>query len=190
MKLSDDLQISLTVAVYEAGRLGHEYAGLEHLLYALTLDDDTARGASPRRRRHRPVREDLPSISPTSWKSGVDGEVQPRLTLGVQRVLSLAAARVGAGQGRDPGRGRPGGDVRRAGLLRRQVLESEGVSRLDVVSYLAHGVSRAPRPPYFGGSEPRGTGQPGGDEDDEDEDDRRRRRRRWRPILSRPSPRT
>ena len=42
MKLSDDLQISLTVAISEAGRLGHEYAGLEHLLYALTFDDDTA----------------------------------------------------------------------------------------------------------------------------------------------------
>ena len=43
MKLSEDLQISITVAVTEANRLGHEYAGLEHLLYALTLDDETAR---------------------------------------------------------------------------------------------------------------------------------------------------
>ena len=43
MKISDDLQISLSVAVSEAGRLGHEYAGLEHLLYALTFDSETAK---------------------------------------------------------------------------------------------------------------------------------------------------
>ena len=43
MKLSQDVQISLTVAVSEAGRRGHEYAGTEHLLHALTLDDETAR---------------------------------------------------------------------------------------------------------------------------------------------------
>ena len=42
MKLSQDLQISLSVALSEASRLRHEYAGVEHLLYALTLDDATA----------------------------------------------------------------------------------------------------------------------------------------------------
>ena len=42
MKISQDLQISLTVAMTEADRLRHEYAGLEHLLYALTLDQETA----------------------------------------------------------------------------------------------------------------------------------------------------
>ena len=43
MKLSRDLQISLSVAMSEAGRLGHEYAGLEHILYALTFDEETSK---------------------------------------------------------------------------------------------------------------------------------------------------
>ena len=43
MKLSRDLQISLSVAMSEAGRLGHEYAGLEHILYALTFDEETGK---------------------------------------------------------------------------------------------------------------------------------------------------
>ena len=51
-----------------------------------------------------------------------------------------------------------------------QVLESEGVSRLDVVSYLAHGVSRL-QPPYFGGSSP--SALPAGDDEDEEDGDRR-----------------
>jgi ATP-dependent Clp protease ATP-binding subunit ClpA len=42
MRLSTDLQISLSLAMSEAGRLGHEYAGLEHLLYALTFDDEAS----------------------------------------------------------------------------------------------------------------------------------------------------
>src|SRR5262249_19715672 len=43
MKLSQDLQITLTVAVSERSRLGHEYTGLEHVLSALTFDAETAR---------------------------------------------------------------------------------------------------------------------------------------------------
>ena len=43
MRLSQDLEIALTVAVTEAGRLGHEYAGPEHLLYALTFDEATGK---------------------------------------------------------------------------------------------------------------------------------------------------
>ncbi|PYQ58716.1 MAG: ATP-dependent Clp protease ATP-binding subunit ClpA, partial [Acidobacteria bacterium] len=53
-----------------------------------------------------------------------------------------------------------------------QVLEGEGITRLDVVSYIAHGVSRLD-PPYFTGG--RGSAQPAGDEeDDEDEETGRR----------------
>src|SRR3954470_21160254 len=167
MKISDDLQISLSVAVSEAGRLGHEYAGLEHLLYALTFDSETAgvlkhSGADLDR-----VREDLSEYLSEELEKIDDEDLQPRLTLGVQRVLSLAAARVGS-SGKDEIKGP---DVLVAlfdepDSYAIQVLESEGVSRLDVVSYLAHGVSRL-QPPYFGGS--RST-EPAGDDDDEEEE--------------------
>jgi len=167
MKLSEDLQISLTVAVAEAGRLGHEYAGLEHLLYALTFDDETAvvlksSGADLDR-----VREDLSEYLSEELEKIEDDDLQPRLTLGVQRVLSMAAARVGS-SGKDEING---ADVLVAMFDESdsyavQVLESEGVNRLDVVSYLAHGVSRL-QPPYFGGASPSAL-PAGDDEDDED----------------------
>jgi ATP-dependent Clp protease ATP-binding subunit ClpA len=41
-ELRPELEISLHLAVMEAARRGHEYAGLEHLLFALLHDDDTA----------------------------------------------------------------------------------------------------------------------------------------------------
>ncbi len=174
MKLSDDLQISLTVAISEAGRLGHEYAGLEHLLYALTLDDETAEVLKHAGADINQVRETLTEYLSDELES-VDGGRQPRLTLGVQRVLSMAAARADSSGKEEI----DGPDVLvamfdEADSYAIQVLESEGVTRLDVVSFIAHGVSRDPQPPYFSGRTSRGTGQPAGDEDDEDEETGRR----------------
>ncbi|HEX4960926.1 MAG TPA: AAA family ATPase [Thermoanaerobaculia bacterium] len=168
MNLSDDLQISLTVAVSEAGRLGHEYAGLEHLLYALTFDKETAKVLKSSGADLERVREDLAEYLSEELEKVDDEDLQPRLTLGVQRVLSLAAARVGS-SGKNEVKGP---DVLVAlfdepDSYAVQVLESEGVSRLDVVSFLAHGVSRL-QPPYFGGSRS-GEMPAGGDDEDEEE---------------------
>ncbi len=170
MKISDDLHISLTVAVSEAGRMGHEYAGLEHLLYALTFDDETAEVLKHAGADLDRVRETLTEYLSEELESLGDNDRQPRLTLGVQRVLSLAAARADSA-GRDE---LTGPDVLVAMFdegdsYAVQVLESEGVSRLDVVSYIAHGVSRLD-PPYFSGA----SGQPAGDEDEDDEEMGRR----------------
>src|SRR5262245_56035804 len=43
LRVSEDLQISFSVALSEADRLRHEYITLEHLLYALALDEKTAK---------------------------------------------------------------------------------------------------------------------------------------------------
>ncbi|HEX4495288.1 MAG TPA: ATP-dependent Clp protease ATP-binding subunit ClpA [Thermoanaerobaculia bacterium] len=167
MKISADLQISITVAISEAERMGHEYAGLEHLLYALTFDDDTAEVLKHAGADLDNVRETLTEYLAEELESTEHGGRQPRLTLGVQRVLALAAARVES-SGREEINGP---DVLvalydEADSYAVQVLESAGVGRLDVVSFIAHGVSRI-QPPYFGG---RGAaGQPAGEEDDEDE---------------------
>ena len=147
MKLSEDLQISITVAVSEANRLGHEYAGLEHLLYALTLDDETARvlkhsGAKIERlkaRLYKYLTEELDSV---------DGEpddefYEARPSMAFHRVMARAQAHV-EGSGKDE---MVGHDLLVAMYYENDswavhFLEDEGVSRLDIVSYLAHGVSK------------------------------------------------
>src|SRR5205085_594462 len=113
------------------------------------------------------VRETLTEYLSDELESLGSDDHQPRLTLGVQRVLSLAAARADSA-GRDE---LNGPDVLVAMFDEPDsyavlVLEHEGVSRLDVVSYLAHGVSRI-QPPYFGGAA--SSGMPAGDEEDDEE---------------------
>ena len=43
MKVSSEVEIACSVAATEAGRRGHEMLTVEHLLYALLLDHETAR---------------------------------------------------------------------------------------------------------------------------------------------------
>ncbi len=148
MKLSQDVQISLTVAVSEAGRRGHEYAGTEHLLHALTLDDETARvlrhaGADLDR-----LRDSLEAILEEHGSAAdADRPLEPRLSLALQRVLARAATQV-EGSGREE----VGGPDLLVSLFSEeasraaQLLEEEGVVRLDVVSYLAHGISKIEGP--------------------------------------------
>jgi ATP-dependent Clp protease ATP-binding subunit ClpA len=163
MKLSQDLQIALTVAVSEAGRLGHEYTGTEHVLYALTFDEETARvlahaGADVKKVRDELARYLEEDVEPALRRRR---NREPRLTLGVQRALGMAAAKV-----ESTGKGEILGSDLLVALFDEPdchaiaVLEAQGVSRLDVVSYLAHGVSHL---------DSAGSALPAGSEEDDEE---------------------
>lgn len=174
VNLSQDLQIALTVAVSEASRRRHEYALPEHVLYALTLADEAAEilrntGADPDRIRQRLDLYFEQELDPFGHRG------EPRLSLGVQRILARAGAQV-EGSGKD--------EVRAADLLVAlyteadsyavQVLEAEGLQRLDVVSYLSHGVARN----LSGAGARRGVGEgpvPAGEPGDEMEGEAPRR---------------
>jgi ATP-dependent Clp protease ATP-binding subunit ClpA len=161
MKLSQDLEIALTVAVTEAGRLGHEYAGPEHLLYALTFDETTGKvlrhaGADLDllRRQLNGQLEEEPWEHPRG-RPGRDAggrprtprtpraRTEPRLSLGLRRALEWAGAHAEAAGKSEI----QGADVLVAMLSEvdsqaAELLESQGVTRLDVVSFLAHGISK------------------------------------------------
>ncbi|MEM9556001.1 MAG: ATP-dependent Clp protease ATP-binding subunit ClpA [Acidobacteriota bacterium] len=148
MKISEDLQISFSVAITEASRLHHEYAGLEHLLYALTLDRKTAQALQHAGADVEALKRGLQSYLQDELER-LDGvQVDPRLSIALQRVLARAQAHV-------EGTGKPeldGTDLLVAMFYETDshavyLLEEEGVSRLDVVSYLSHGVSKAQASP-------------------------------------------
>ena len=93
MKLSPDLQISISVAINEAANRGHELVTLEHLLFALLHDTDTAETL-----RH--CGADIKSLK-KALDAHLDEHVEslpemrrrtPTPTMGFQRVLSRAAA--------------------------------------------------------------------------------------------------
>ncbi len=190
MKLSPELQLSLSSALMEAAHRGHEYAGLEHLLFSLLEDVVTRRalrraGADVdglRRRLERFLEEELDRLP-----EGERGE--PSTTLAFQRVLARAVAqRQGAGKEEVAGPDVIVSMYAEPESFAVYFLEEEGVTRLDLVSYLAHGVAEI---------------DPGDDGWEPDLDDvtsrtsratRTRRRTTTRPrpgvTRSRPSPRT
>ncbi|MCA9521886.1 MAG: ATP-dependent Clp protease ATP-binding subunit ClpA [Myxococcales bacterium] len=168
MKLSDDLQISVSVAINEAMRRGHEFAGLEHLLFALIHDKETAEvihhaGGDVRalkERIHKFLTKEIESVPE-------DKREHPEPSLAFQRVIQRAAAHV-QWSGKD--------EVFGYNVLVAMYtepdswavyfLQEQGITRLDIVSYISHGSSKR-----NDGSVALVPGAPKVSSDEEDEDD-------------------
>jgi ATP-dependent Clp protease ATP-binding subunit ClpA len=145
MRISPEVEIALSVAASDAARRRHEYVTIEHLLYALLLDQTTANvvrhaGGDPsvlKKRLERYLSDQLEQLP-----EGDDTRA-PAMSLGVQRAIRRAANHVKS-SGKDEV---TGANVLIAMFAERDsyavaLMEGQGISRLDIVSYVAHGVSR------------------------------------------------
>jgi len=140
--LSKNLEISLHRALALAKKYKHEYATLEHLLYALTDDHDAQavmRGcginlADIKKNVAEFLEQELTSLV-------VDELEESRPTAGFQRVIHRAAIHVqSAGKNEVTG-----ANVLVALFSERDshavyFLQEQELSRLDVVNYISHGV--------------------------------------------------
>jgi ATP-dependent Clp protease ATP-binding subunit ClpA len=142
------LEMVLNVAVREALARRHAHLTLEHLLYAVANDPsgeeilkacavDADRLRAELRRHLEDGVEALPKGK----------EQEPTQTLSFRRVLQAAVLHV-----QSAGRDEAGvGDVL-AALLQQpksyaaQLLAAQGVTRLDVLNFISHGVTKIPRP--------------------------------------------
>ena len=157
------LEIVLTIAYREAVSRKHAYLTLEHLLYALAHDQEGERilaacGADlPRLRKE--LNEYLES-SVESLKRGQERE--PEQTTAFRRVLQTAVLHVQSAQKQEV----HAGDILAAILQQpkshaARLLDGQGITRLDILDYIAHGVSKvapAEGPP---GDAPAGAGAEG-----------------------------
>ncbi len=164
MRLSRPLEASLTLAVREARRRRHEFLCLEHVLWALLADDGvvevvTACGGDPAKLRH-----DLEHYLDQMEALPPDVDVPPQQTLAFQRVLQRAAAHVQS-SGRDEidGRNVLVAIFRETDSHAAYLLGQQGVTRLDVVTYISHGIRKVPELPASGGP---GAGVEGDEDDD------------------------
>ncbi len=144
MMISRELEATLKLAVREATRRRHEFLTLEHVLFALLHDSDVEEvvrqcGGDPDR-----LKTETESFLEASMEAVAgENELEPQQTLGFRRVLQRAALHVQSA-GKDQIRAR---DVL-VSLFRETdshaafLLEKEGVSRYDVVSYISHGISK------------------------------------------------
>ncbi|MGU9991142.1 ATP-dependent Clp protease ATP-binding subunit ClpA [Bordetella avium] len=147
--ISQELEVSLHMAFVEARSARHEFITVEHLLLAL-LDNASAvevlRACAAnlddlRRNLRQFVTENTPVIP-----SGAEVDTQP--TLGFQRVIQRAIMHVSAGgTGKKPV---TGANVLVAIFGEKDshavyYLQQQGVTRLDVVNFLSHGITKQPQ---------------------------------------------
>ncbi len=143
--LSKDLEQTLNGAFKEARAKRHEFMTVEHLLLAL-LDNETAIevlkavGADIEQLRKDLV-EYIESTTPLISAGDAEAETQP--TLGFQRVLQRAVFHV-----QSSGRKEVSGAQVLVAIFSEQecqsvfFLKQQDVARIDVVNYIAHGISK------------------------------------------------
>ncbi|MDF1563203.1 MAG: ATP-dependent Clp protease ATP-binding subunit ClpA [Deltaproteobacteria bacterium] len=141
MKLKAELEAALQIAMGEASRRQHEYAGLEHLLFALCHDPDTVEVLAHCGADLEQLKEQLDTyldeLEPGKPKGGLL-ETEP--TLGFQRVVQRAVFHV-----QHSGKEEVAGPNVLVAMFSEpdspavSFLEEMGVSRLAVVSYISHG---------------------------------------------------
>ncbi|MGH7893826.1 MAG: ATP-dependent Clp protease ATP-binding subunit ClpA [Candidatus Binatia bacterium] len=155
MRLSRTLETSLTLAVREARRRRHEFLCLEHVLWALLADEAVvevlrACGGDPEKLRH-----DLDHYLAQMEQLPPDVDLPPQQTLAFQRVLQRAAAHVQS-SGRDEidGRNVLVAIFRESDSHAAYLLGQQGVTRLDVVTYISHGIRKVPELPAGHGQAP------------------------------------
>ena len=143
---SASLELILNVAYREAASRRHTHLTLEHLLYALAHDPEGERILAACGADLSSLRRTLDEFLGT-LETFTRGERsrEPAQTLGFRRVLQTAVLHVQSA-GKDEVRS---GDVLAAILQQpkayaAQLLEAQGITRLDVLNYISHGISKVP----------------------------------------------
>ncbi len=170
--IAQELEVSLHMAFVEARQQRHEFITVEHLLLAL-LDNPsaaevlracTANIDDLRKSLTNFIKDNTPQVAGTD-----DVDTQP--TLGFQRVIQRAIMHV-----QSTGNGKK--EVTGANVLVAifgekdshavYYLHQQGVTRLDVVNFIAHGIKKSDPPePAKAGDSPSAEGEEGGNEKNE-----------------------
>src|SRR5882724_5654408 len=140
MRVSPEVEIAFSLATREAQRRRHEFVTVEHLLYALLFDEETAQilrhaGAETgglKKKLEKFLDEEIPAMPE---------ETSPSLSLGFQRVVGRAAMHVQSSGKKEL----KGANVLVALFAERDcpavaMLSEQGVTRYDIVNYVSHGI--------------------------------------------------
>jgi len=163
---SASLAAVLQIAFREAVSRRHAYLTPEHLLYVLAHDPDGERilgacGADLAQLRH-----DLGAYLDTSIEQFTRGkDREPEQTAAFRQMLQTAVLHVQSAQREEA----HAGDVL-AALLQQpktyaaRLLAEQGITRLDILEYISHGITKRPAvtpPPHSSGEATAGTGDDG-----------------------------
>jgi len=160
--IAQELEVSLHMAFVDARQKRHEFITVEHLLLAL-LDNPTAAevlracGANMdelRKNLSQHISEQTPRIA-------ADREVDTQPTLGFQRVIQRAILHVQSSGKKEV----TGANVLVAIFGEKDshavyFLQQQGITRLDVVNYISHGITKTPQASPSKGAEESGEEAP------------------------------
>jgi ATP-dependent Clp protease ATP-binding subunit ClpA len=143
---SPALEIVLTVAYREATARRHTHLTLEHLLYALAHDPDGERILAACGADLPQLRRDLDRYLQEAVEQYSRGQQrEPEQTVAFRRVLQAAVLHVQSAGRQEV----QSGDVLAATLQQpkshaAQLLAAQGITRLDVLEYITHGIAKVP----------------------------------------------
>ncbi|MDY0190103.1 MAG: ATP-dependent Clp protease ATP-binding subunit ClpA [Desulfuromonas sp.] len=147
MTFTKDVQIIFSLAVQEAQRRKHEYLMTEHLLFAMLYADESKDILINCGGNISQLRNDLDNyfdahIQTIEHPDGTNIDI-PEQTVALQRILQLAVSHCSAA-GKDSVNA---GDILVSILTEQntqpaQMLENQGITRLDVLNYISHGTTK------------------------------------------------
>ncbi len=148
--ISQELEVSLHMAFVEARSARHEFITVEHLLLALldnaaaieVLQACSADMETLRQHLRQFITDNTPVVPG-------DADVDTQPTLGFQRVIQRAIMHVSAGGAKN--KAVTGANVLVAIFGEKEshaayYMQQQGISRLDVVNFLSHGIHKQPSP--------------------------------------------
>ncbi|QWT45020.1 ATP-dependent Clp protease ATP-binding subunit ClpA [Azospira inquinata] len=145
--IAQELEVSLHMAFVEARQKRHEFITVEHLLLALLDNPSAAEALRACAASLEQLRRDLGNFI-TEHTPTVAGEedIDTQPTLGFQRVIQRAILHVQSSGKKEV----TGANVLVAIFGEKDshavyFLQKQGVTRLDIVNFIAHGISKAPQ---------------------------------------------
>ena len=145
-QINRELQLTLQAAMREAISRRHAYLTVEHLLYALLHDQRGAEVLRHSGANVRKLRTDLERFLSDDLESEPDGEnLEVGQTLAFHRVIQAAISHADSSEREEV----EAGDLVAALFLEpeshaMELLRGQGISRLDVLKYISHGISKLP----------------------------------------------
>lgn len=146
--ITKQLQATFAFSVNEAIRRRHEYVTLEHLLFALMHDETSVEVIHQCAGDVDRLLKDLDQFLDESFAAVPKGSiVKPARTAMFQRVVEYALL-----QAESSGRKETDAGHMLAALFEAEqshavyLLRSQGISKLDILNYISHGISRIAQP--------------------------------------------
>jgi ATP-dependent Clp protease ATP-binding subunit ClpA len=146
--IARSLQAAFEFAVAEEARRRHEYVTIEHLLFALLHDRDAAAAVRACGGDLETLKVRLDEFIEKTYEKLPEGEtVQPVLTTMLQRVIQYAQLHAQSSGREEVDTGQMLAAIFQAERSQAVfLLRSEGISKLDVLNYLSHGITKGAQP--------------------------------------------